>query len=66
MGNMKIKLYTQWKDGEIVCTCPECNKCNKNHGCELLDFTLDPYADMRECMGHDSYIKVKSRMQQRR
>lgn len=63
---MKIKLYTLWKDGEVVCTCPTPNKCNKERGCELLDFTLDSYADMNECMKHDSYVRVKSRLQQRR
>jgi len=63
---LKIKLYTQWKNGEVVCTCPITNKCKKEHGCELLDFTLDSYADMRECMKHDSYARVKGAMSQRR
>lgn len=60
---MNIKLYTQWKDNQIVCTCPTC-KC-KNHNCELLDFTLNPYADIKSCMRSDSYKRVRGNLQQR-
>jgi hypothetical protein len=63
---MKITLYTQWKDKELVCCCPPINKCNKNHGCEELDFILDPYADSKQCMKHDSHIRINGRVQQRR
>lgn len=63
---MKVTLFTKWKDGELVCTCPLINKCNKNHGCEELDFTCNPYADSKDCMKHDSHIRVNGRVQQRR
>jgi len=62
----KIKLLTYWKDKNLECCCPSHRGCNKNHGCEELDFILDPYADMQECMSERSYIRVNSRMQQRR
>ena len=63
---MKVTLLTMWKDKQLVCCCPLINKCNKNHGCEELDFTLDPYASVNECMKHDSHIRVNGRVQQRR
>lgn len=63
---MKIKLYTQWKDGVVVCTCPIINKCNKNHGCEELDFILDNSVSISDCMKHDSYTRHKGAIQQRR
>lgn len=56
---MKFKLLTQWKGKELVCCCPVKNKCMKNHGCEELEFTLDPYEDIKQCMKHDSYKKCK-------
>lgn len=63
---MKVKLFTYWKDGILECTCPVKNKCNKNHGCEELDFIIDNSFSASECMKHTSYNRVKSRMQQRR
>jgi hypothetical protein len=63
---MKVKLFTKWKDGEIVCTCPLINKCNKDHGCEELDFILDPYAGIKECMKHSSYERVNGKVHQKR
>lgn len=63
---MKITLYTQWKNGVIVCTCPPSNKCNKNHGCEELDFILDDSIDVNDCMKHDSYTRHRGAIQQRR
>ena len=57
---------TNWKDGELVCACTQDGKCNKNHGYEELEFILNSYTDINECMKHDSYMRVKSRMQQRR
>ena len=63
---MKVTFYTQWKDGKIVCACPPCNKCNKERGCEELDFILDNSFNTNDCMKHTSYNRVKSRMQQRR
>jgi len=62
-----IKLLTYWKDGVLECTCPTKNKCNRQGlKCEELDFTLNPYADVHECMKHDSHIRVNGRVQQRR
>ncbi|MGH4125609.1 MAG: hypothetical protein ACREV6_22075 [Clostridium sp.] len=63
---MKVTLLTQWKDKELVCCCPLVNKCNKNHGCEELDFTLDAYANINECMGQRVYKRVNGAMTQRR
>ncbi|MBU3098371.1 MULTISPECIES: hypothetical protein [Clostridium] len=63
---MKVKLLTYWKDENLECCCPLKNKCNKNHGCEELDFITDDSFNVNECMKHTSYNRVKSRMQQRR
>jgi len=65
-GKVKLKLLTYWKDENLECCCPSHNRCNKNHGCEELEFTLDPYADSKECMKHDSHIRINGRVQQRR
>jgi len=63
---MKIILLTQWKEKELVCCCPLINKCNKNHGCEELDFTLDNSFNMNDCMKHPSYTRHRGAIQQRR
>lgn len=52
---MKFLLLTKWIDKELVCCCPVKNKCMKDHNCEELEFTLDPYADIQECMKERSY-----------
>lgn len=56
---VKIKLLTQWKGKQLLCCCPIENKCSKDHGCEELVFTLDPYEDIEKCMKHSSYKKCK-------
>ena len=65
MKLMKVQLYSYFKDNEIECCCPPKNKCSKDKGCELLDFTLDPYADIKECMKHSSYKRNKGAIKQK-
>lgn len=50
---------TYWRDKEVVCCCPIKNQCNKNHNCEKLEFTLDPYEGVENCMKERSYKRVK-------
>lgn len=61
---MKVTLLTKWMDEEIVCCCPVRNKCNKDHGCEELDFILNPYADIDKCMGHSAYKRKNGSIKQ--
>jgi hypothetical protein len=63
---MKVTLLTKWKDKELVCCCPLINRCNKEHGCEELEFVLNPYSDINECMSQRTYKRVKGAMTQRR
>ncbi|MBU3176077.1 hypothetical protein KPL47_06810 [Clostridium estertheticum] len=63
---MKVTLLTKWFGDKLVCTCPLCNRCRKDLGCEELDFITDDSFNANECMKHTSYNRVKSRMQQRR
>ena len=58
-GRMKFKLLTKWKDKELICCCPSSNKCSKDHGCEELDFILNPYDGIEECMREHSYERSK-------
>lgn len=55
---MQFKLLTKWHEKELVCCCTIKNKCSKEHGCEELEFTLDPYQDIQSCMKHDSYKRT--------
>lgn len=61
---MKIKLLTKWHEKEMVCCCPPKNRCSKDHRCEELEFILDPFADIEECMGHDAYRRGKHGIRQ--
>lgn len=50
---------THWRDKELVCCCPVNNQCLKNHNCEELEFTLDTYGGIAQCMKGRSYIRTK-------
>ena len=63
---MKIELYTLWREKDLVCVCTKDGKCRKERNCELLEFNLNKYDGIEECMKHDSYMRVKSRIQQKR
>ena len=63
---MKVKLMTYWKNKELTCCCPINNKCSKDHNCEELEFTLNEYEGIEECMRERSYKRVKGALRQRR
>lgn len=64
---MKVNLLTNWKDNILECCCLIKNKCNKDCTCEELEFTLDPFANSKDCMKHDSYKRNnRGAIQQRR
>lgn len=50
-----IKLYTFWRDGKLECCCSPQNKCNKDHGCELMKFNYDEYEGLNDCMRSRKY-----------
>jgi hypothetical protein len=52
---VKVTLLTYWRNKELECCCPVKNRCKKDKGCEELDFTLDPYEGIKECMKARSY-----------
>jgi hypothetical protein len=56
---MIIQLNTHWRNGKLVCVCTKDGKCRKDHGCELLEFTLEPYnkKDILECFKNDERKK---------
>lgn len=56
---MKIKLLTKWLNNELVCCCPIINQCSKKHDCEELEFILNPYDDVQDCMTHSAYKREK-------
>ena len=62
---MKVKLLTKWNNKELMCCCPINNKCSKDHHCEELEFVLDEFGDIEECMGERSYKRVKGAIRQR-
>jgi len=66
-GDMvRYKLLTKWIEKELVCCCPICSRCLKDHGCEELDFTMSPFDDTKECMRHDSYKRTHGAIRQTR
>jgi hypothetical protein len=62
---MKYKLLTEWKEKELICCCLVNNKCCKHNVCEELEFTLDPYEGVVECMKQRSYRRVRGALKQR-
>jgi hypothetical protein len=62
---MKFKFLTEWSEKELVCCCLVKNKCDKNHNCEELEFTLNPYEGVVECMKERSYRRVRGALKQR-
>lgn len=60
-----ISLYTHWRLGKLECCCPPENRCLKDKGCELIKFSYNEYEDVRECMKHDSYKRVKGALRQK-
>lgn len=60
-----ITLLTFWKDNELECCCPIHNKCSKDRGCEELEFTINPYTGIKECMKHDSYKRSNGAIKQK-
>lgn len=62
-----IKLFTLWRDGQEnpVCVCPPQNRCSKDRGCELTEYTYDNYRDVKHCMSKQRvYKKVKGRIRE--
>lgn len=65
MKLINITLLTFWKDKELECCCPPKNRCSKDKGCELLEFTINPYTGVKECMKHSSYKRSKGAIKQK-
>jgi hypothetical protein len=57
---MKVKLMTKWRNNELECCCPVKNQCLKNHNCEELEFILDQYEGINDCMKSRSYKRNKN------
>lgn len=58
---MKVTLNTKWIGKEIECVkSPSfCQACKDRGKCEELDFKLNQYEGVEDCMKHDSYKRVK-------
>lgn len=61
----KYKLMTHWRNQELVCCCPVKNQCSKDHGCEELEFILNPYDGIGECMRERSYKRINGALRQK-
>lgn len=61
----KFKFNTRWKDNELKCACLYGNPgCDRFKTCEVLEFSLDPYADVEEVMKERSYRRNKGSLKQ--
>lgn len=61
---MKCTFMTKWYNDEIVCICTLNKKCKDAVKCEELDFKLDPYASLEECMSTRSYKRRNGAIRQ--
>ncbi|WP_050607251.1 hypothetical protein [Clostridium niameyense] len=62
---MKYKFNTRWDKNILKCAClvgnPACDRYKK---CEVLEFKFNPYKDITKCMNHESYKRIRGKIQQ--
>lgn len=65
---MKLKFifYTKWEDNNLVCSCYIKNpQCDNYKSCEELEFILDTYDGIQECMNNRKYKRERGVIKQR-
>lgn len=61
----KYKFNTRWDKKELKCACLYGNAaCDRYRKCEVLELTLDPYKDVKECMQERRYKRVGGAIKQ--
>lgn len=61
---MKFKFFTKWQTNEICCICLSTKKCDQKKNCEELDFTLNPYDGIKDCMKEDYHKRNHGALRQ--
>jgi len=54
---MKHTFRTKWEDNSIACICTLSKKCSHAKECEELEFKLNKYDGIKECMSQRKYRK---------
>lgn len=52
---MRCTFRTRWENEKVACVCTLNHKCIHAIDCEELDFKLDKYDGIAECMKQRSY-----------
>ena len=62
----KYKFNTRWDKDTLKCACLFGNACcDRFKKCEVLELTLNPYDNLKECMEERSYKRVKGVLRQK-
>lgn len=62
----KYKFNTRWNNKELRCACLYGNPaCDRYKTCEVLELTLNPYNDVKECMKERSYKRIGGALRQK-
>ena len=63
---LKFMFYTKWENNKLACSCYIKNpQCDRYKECEELEFNLDIYGGIHECMNHRKYKKERGVIKQR-
>lgn len=61
------KCYTRWRKEYLICLCKVGNPaCDRYKSCEVNEFELQQYKDIKKCMEHSSYKRIKKAIRQTR
>ena len=64
-GVSKYKLNTRWNKEGLRCVCLFGNPCcDRFKTCDVLEFTHNPFSDIKECMKGNSYKRCNGAIRQ--
>lgn len=62
---MRCTFRTKWENNKIACVCTLGKKCVHVATCEELEFKLNIYDGIKDCMKERSYKKVHGAIKQK-
>lgn len=62
---MRYTFRTKWESNQVVCICTLGKRCIHANDCEELEFKLNKYDGIKECMDQRKYKREKGAMKQK-